>query len=240
MFQCLDAKGTAAPGGIPQPATAAAAGPDSGAWTLGSGAADRAKDSPNARRTRVGHRGCRPTFAMRETIRINRAPVLTLWAAIVAERLGLPRDTALTCGKAVAGMTAYAKGVRLGIYAPPAERPHEPAPPKPAGVTGKLGHVELLGRLVTVGETAAGPRAIAKGEIVKPEAVERYLAGKFGPQLDAARDAMRRLAASFPPRELEARAFQLYEAFRPEVPRDERGWGAKGLLDLAKIDSLAR
>jgi len=25
------------------------------------------------------------------TLRINRAPVLTLWAAVVAERLGLPR-----------------------------------------------------------------------------------------------------------------------------------------------------
>lgn len=37
--------------------------------------------------------------------------MLTLWAAVVGERLGLPHDTALTCGRAVAGMTAYAKGV---------------------------------------------------------------------------------------------------------------------------------
>ena len=56
---------------------------------------------------------------MSGTIRINRAPVLTLWAAVVGECLGLPHDTALTCGQAVAGMTAYSKGVRLGIYAAP-------------------------------------------------------------------------------------------------------------------------
>ena len=29
-------------------------------------------------------------------IRINRAPVLTLWAAVVAERLGYPEETALS------------------------------------------------------------------------------------------------------------------------------------------------
>jgi len=34
---------------------------------------------------------------------INRAPVLTLWAATVAERTGFERDEALSLGKAVAG-----------------------------------------------------------------------------------------------------------------------------------------
>jgi hypothetical protein len=51
-------------------------------------------------------------------IRINRAPVLTLWAAVVAERLGFDRATALTLGQAVAGLSAYAKGVSLGIVEP--------------------------------------------------------------------------------------------------------------------------
>ena len=49
-------------------------------------------------------------------IRINRAPVLTLWAAVVAERLGFDRATALTLGQAVAGSSAYAKGVSLGHH----------------------------------------------------------------------------------------------------------------------------
>jgi hypothetical protein len=39
-------------------------------------------------------------------VKVNRAPVLTLWAAVVAERLGYERDEALTLGKAVAGLNA--------------------------------------------------------------------------------------------------------------------------------------
>src|SRR5512147_3093203 len=51
-------------------------------------------------------------------IQINRAPVLTLWAAVVAERLGFDWQEALTLGRAVAGLNAYAKGVRLGLFTP--------------------------------------------------------------------------------------------------------------------------
>jgi hypothetical protein len=39
-----------------------------------------------------------------QTISINRAPVLTLWAAVVAQRLGFDEDEALTLGKAVADL----------------------------------------------------------------------------------------------------------------------------------------
>ena len=52
---------------------------------------------------------------MPTTIRINRAPVLTLWAAVVAERVGYPPETALTLGRFVAGSSARAKARRLGI-----------------------------------------------------------------------------------------------------------------------------
>ncbi len=51
-------------------------------------------------------------------ILINRAPVLTLWAAVVAERLGFKHDEALSLGKAVAGLNAQSKGQRLGIFKP--------------------------------------------------------------------------------------------------------------------------
>jgi transposase len=152
------------------------------------------------------------------TLRINRAPVLTLWAAVVAERLGIPHETALTVGQALAGLTAYSKGVRLGIHAPPAERPHEAPPPLPKGVK-NVRDVHLLGRLVHVAETSAGLRAIAKGELVKPESVERYLRGKFGDALDAVRAETEHLASKFPPEQLNGDGFRLYEQFRPEVPR---------------------
>ena len=49
-------------------------------------------------------------------VRVNRAPVLTLWAAIVAERLGFDREEALTLGRVVAGLDAYSKGKALGLF----------------------------------------------------------------------------------------------------------------------------
>jgi hypothetical protein len=53
-----------------------------------------------------------------DQITVNRAPVLTMWAAVVAERLGFDRDEALTLGRAVAGLNAQAKGRSLGIFHP--------------------------------------------------------------------------------------------------------------------------
>jgi hypothetical protein len=40
---------------------------------------------------------------------------VTLWATVVAERLGYPPETALTLGRFVAGSSARAKARRLGI-----------------------------------------------------------------------------------------------------------------------------
>ena len=42
-------------------------------------------------------------------VRVNRAPVLTLWAAIVAGRVGNAPDIALTLGRFVADSSARAK-----------------------------------------------------------------------------------------------------------------------------------
>ena len=59
------------------------------------------------------------------TISINRAPVLTLWVAVVAQRLGFDEDEALTLGRAVAGLNAQAMGRRLGIFKPHEEKAKE-------------------------------------------------------------------------------------------------------------------
>jgi len=173
---------------------------------------------------------------MAETIRINRAPVLTLWVAVVAERLGFDRDTALTLGQAVAGLSAYAKGVSLGIIEPQPELVRERGDRL---AEGEELRVDLLGRAVPVVRTPDGPRAVSKGKAGKPAQIEKYLAGKFGPDLEAARAAMEALAASVEPAELQRRGFRLYERFRPDVPAGESGWGAKGELDLAKVRSAA-
>jgi len=49
---------------------------------------------------------------------VKRAPVLTLWEAVVAEVLGFEHDEALTLGRAVAGLNAYSKGVSLRLFQP--------------------------------------------------------------------------------------------------------------------------
>jgi hypothetical protein len=172
------------------------------------------------------------------SIAINRAPVLTLWAAVVAERLGFDADEAVTLGRAVAGLNAQSKGRRLGIFAKPAPG-EKPAAKKNERAAAGEDTVPLLGRAVPIVRTRAGLRAATGGRPDDPAAVHRYLASRFGDALDAAREAMRALARSMPKRELEARAFELYEAFRPGVPAGQRGWGAKGVLDLARVRELA-
>lgn len=172
-----------------------------------------------------------------ETILVNRAPVLTLWASVVAERMGYDQDAALSLGKAVAGINALAKGRSLGIYKP-RERV-EGAPRKSEGL-GEEYRIELLGRPVPAKNTKQGVRAVVKDKPIEPDGVEKYLVGKFGAELQAVKKAMESLVRAFKPEELHQIAFSLYERFRPEIPAGVSGWGAKGKLDLNLILSLAK
>jgi hypothetical protein len=169
-------------------------------------------------------------------IKVNRAPVLTLWAAVVAERLGHSEAEALTLGKALAGLNAQSKGRRLGIYAP---RPKgEASAAREAEAPTES--VELMGRQIPVVRTRQGLRAADKGQAMEPGSVRRYLESKFGEQLSDVQQAMLDLARSYPPAELSRQAFALYEKFRPQIPQGERGWGAAGDLDLALLRKLRR
>jgi hypothetical protein len=169
-------------------------------------------------------------------LRINRAPVLTLWASIVAERLGFDRDEALTLGRAVAGLNAYSKGKALGIFkpAPQAIREARARKARAAGVF----HVDLLHRAVPVVRTDGGLRAAKDGAPIDPASVDRYLHSRFGDALAAVSKAMTGLAQAYGPADLAVHAYALYEKFRPDVPAGESGWGAKGLLDTAAIRAL--
>jgi len=88
-------------------------------------------------------------------IQINRAPVLTLWASVVAERLGFKPDEALSLGKALAGLNAQSKGQRLGIF--------KPSPKELKKVReqerGEEFCVDLLGRALPAINTEEGVRA---------------------------------------------------------------------------------
>jgi hypothetical protein len=172
-----------------------------------------------------------------EIVMVNRAPVLTLWAAVVAEEIGFDHDTALTLGKTLAGMNARFKGRTLGIYKP-AEK-SEVAPKKKPRV-GEDIWIELLGRRVLATKTEHGVRAIENDKPLDPAGVEHYLGDKFGAALEDVRRAMTELAESFTPKELAKNAFELYSRFRPSVPEGMRGWGAKGELRLAMIRGMTK
>jgi hypothetical protein len=163
-------------------------------------------------------------------ISINRAPVLTLWATTVAERLGFDEDEALSLGKAVAGLNAQSKGQRLGIFKPVPQEVKKARAQK----RGEEYFVEICGRQVPAITTPGGVRAVIKNQPIESKSVERYLES-----LGTVRAEMRGLEKAFRQEQLSTNAFRLYEQFRPSIPAGVRGWGAKGNLDIDRIRSLA-
>lgn len=174
---------------------------------------------------------------MAPQITINRAPVLTLWGAIVAQELGYDRNAAMTLGKCLAGLNAQAKGRSLGIFGKP--KAVEGHPPKKVGL-GEEFWVEICGRPLPAKSTSQGIRAVVGDKPIDPDSVETYLAQKFGDHLKAVEAAMAELAHSIGPSKLEQVAYSLYEQFRPQIPSGTRGWGAKGKLDLDLVRSLGK
>ena len=172
----------------------------------------------------------------KQTVKVNRAPVLTLWAAVVAEELGYDRDAALTLGKAVAGLNAQSKGRMLGIFGQP--KPAERGgPPKKAGL-GEDFWIEICSRPVPAKNTPDGIRAVIKDKPIDPVGVQRYLETKFGENLALVRQVMEQLARAFKGKALADVAYGLYEQFRPRIASGKRGWGQQGDLDLELMRSL--
>src|SRR5215831_16430509 len=106
-----------------------------------------------------------------KTISINRAPVLTLWATVVAERLGFDHDEALTLCKALAGLNAQAKGRRLGIFKPHEEKANKAREKE----RGEEFWIELCGRPLPAKNTKDGIRAVKGAQVIEPEGVRRYM-----------------------------------------------------------------
>ncbi len=180
-----------------------------------------------------------PTDAPPSPLRVNRAPVLTLWAAVVAERSGHAADAALTLGAAVAGTAAHAKARRLGLAE---ARPEEEGKRRQGGdAGGERRAVRLLGREIPVSCSDGGLLLAAhEGRPQSPASVKAYLTRAFGERLKEVRGAMEALASSLPPDELNRTGFRLYEGLRPEVPQGVEGWGAKAVLDIERINRAAQ
>jgi len=146
---------------------------------------------------------------MEKPVRVNAAPVLTLWASVVAERLGHPPDTALSLASAVAGTAARAR---------------------PGGGQG----IMLLGRQVPTTRLPDGTilAVDAAGAPAPAEPIRAYLARAFGPRLGEVRAAMEDRAARHEPDDLNRVALALFESFRPVAPTDGT---LRGALHLDRI-----
>lgn len=157
-------------------------------------------------------------------IRVNRAPVLALWAATVAERLGHPPDTAMSLASAIAGIAARAKARRLGSVDDSA-----------MAREGEAGSVVLLGHEVPVTHDPEGRICAAEpdGTPAPGTPAGNYVRRAFGDRLEEVRSAMQRVAESYPPDELNRAGLRIYESFRPLRPEGTGGRGAKEVLDLA-------
>ena len=167
---------------------------------------------------------------------VNRAPVLTLWAAVVAEALGFDHDEALTLGRAVAGLSAYSKGVSLGLFQPTSKEVKEQRQKMHKEETL---FIDLLHRAVPARHTDEGLRALSGESPISPESVQKYLESKFGDALKDVSNAMLELAKSLRFSQLAERAYALCEEFRPEIPPGKKGWGASGKLNLDLIPKMA-
>jgi hypothetical protein len=169
-------------------------------------------------------------------ITVNRAPFLTLWASVVARRLGYDTDEALTLGRAVAGLTAQSKGRALGVFTPSSDEARRDVAEKRAGIGAET--VAMMDRRIPCVRTPDGLRALSKATPGDPASVRRYLAGKFGDALTTVESRLTELASTFEPAELDAVAMDLYMRLRPNVPKGREGWGKAGVLEIDRIDDL--
>ena len=142
----------------------------------------------------------------RSWVMVNRAPVLTLWATVVAETLGFQHDEALTLGRAVAGLNAYSKGASSGLFQPtPKEVKEQRKKTRKEGTV----TIDLLHCAGPAKHTDEGLRALSGESPIRPGSVQKYLESKFGDALKDVSNAMVELAKSLPPPELAQKAYAL-------------------------------
>lgn len=173
-------------------------------------------------------------------IKSNRAPVMTAWAAVVAERIGFKREEALSLANVYTGLNAHAKAVSLSIQEKKSEHDMHGGPNQPTFM--------LMGRkipCIQMRETELW-RGLSDGKAVPPSQSFDYLVNTFKSNLGSVIGAMRLLVDDIVGRKSTEEegieelkngtvAYSCYMSFRPDVPLGERGWGAKGLLKLKDI-----
>ena len=198
-----------------------------------------------------------------DQIMINRSPVLTLWASIVAQKLfGLTWEESLSMGSAYAEMLARAKGTSLGIYS---EQEHYLKAEETASTNpdSDIRTYALMDQTLRVKDTPVGLRAILPNPKKHgdpddndedndleqdPHKTWNHLQKKFGDALPHVIELMKQAAdaavvlGGHPDSNnnnnkdyLAGTAYQYYMHIRPEIPHGTKGWGAHGNLHTNKL-----
>lgn len=185
---------------------------------------------------------------------VNRAPIMTVWATLVLERLGFERREALSLAHCYVNTTSTARGVSLGII-PASEQ--EKALSK---ISSNQPHFELMGvkiPLIKLGQTQEW-RGISKGEVIGPDQAFNYMRKSMYQTLPLVIGALSLLADSYVnpstpkmkyelndaeavevpgPDLLHAKAYELYTQFRPSTAGE---WGKKSMFYCTKALALRR
>jgi hypothetical protein len=122
---------------------------------------------------------------------INRAPVLTLWVAVVAEREGYTFEEGLSFGKFISGLFARTKGKRIGIFDDEMESEVQKAAEKGGSKNRKKRKLDEVERFEVFGMKLPGKRlesglrpAVQNGKPIYPNVVNAYLHRASGVDFD--------------------------------------------------------
>ncbi|KAH8105877.1 hypothetical protein BXZ70DRAFT_917193 [Cristinia sonorae] len=168
------------------------------------------------------------TVLMSKSTVINRAPIMTAWSFVVAERLGFQREEALSIATVYTEMNAISKGVSLGIYDKGKEKGVE------ASKGGSQPYVDLMGRSPLYQTATEHWRALSGGTPVSPSAAYSYITRTLRQTAPQIVGALRLLGTSYSPTELNEKGYSMYLEFRPNVD----GWGKKGEVKCSTILAL--
>lgn len=170
-----------------------------------------------------------------DSILINRAPVLELWAASVASFLypSVSWQTCLSAGSAISALCAISKGRSIGtIEKPDPAAAEEKKKKRQHADSDSLDSLEVMGFQLKLQD---GQALVSD----KPKkANEALLQKKFGDEAyEKVRSTFRAVLQTWKGQEddLDSRAFHCYEDFRPSVPKGQKGWGRKGMLNLQAV-----
>ncbi|KAK0230875.1 hypothetical protein IW262DRAFT_1262902 [Armillaria fumosa] len=159
---------------------------------------------------------------------INRAPLMAAWAMIVAERLGFQREEALSIASVYTEMNALSKGVSLGIYKEGKQKGLD------AIRGGSQPYVELMGRSPLYQSQSNQWRALLNSKPAQPSSPFSYISRSFRQTTPHIIGALRLLAGSFTPKELNNKGWALYTEFRPSV----NAWGERSEVRCETILNL--